>query len=97
MIFCTISEPFAPSITSVSCVAGARSSTASSRIGVLRAVDDVGPLHQFVQIRRLEIRTVPAQPCAIYLVQERKFGSYIFRPLVSLRKCSASSGVRNAL
>jgi hypothetical protein len=67
------------------------------RVGVLRAVDDIGPFDQFVEVRRLETEAFFAATVAMYMVQERKLGSYIFRPLVSRRKFSASSGVRNAL
>ena len=38
---------------------------------------------QLVQIRRIEAESSRAT-VAMYLVQERKLGSYIFRPLVSL-------------
>ena len=73
MIFWTISEPLTPSITSVSFMAGAPSSTAYFALAILRAVDDVGPVHQLVQIGRVKPHFSRAM-VAMNFVHERKLG-----------------------
>ena len=46
------------------------SSTAVFGVGVLRAVDDVGPLHQVVKVRRLESRSGRARSSRMNIVQD---------------------------
>ena len=96
MMFCTISEPLAPSITSVRRMAGATRFTASSAEAYW--APSTMSAHSTSSARSGASKPKRSRATvAMYMVQERKLGSYIFLPLVSRRKCSASSGVRKAL
>ncbi len=60
IIFCTVSDPWAPSITRVSRVAGAHQIDSFLGRRVLRPVDDVGPFDQLCQVRRVKSEAFPS-------------------------------------
>ncbi len=64
---------------------------------ILRSVDDVGPGDQVVEVRRMEAEAVARDGGDVFGARPEIGGRTFFWPLVSLRKCSWSSGVRKAL
>jgi len=96
MIFFTISDSLAASITRVSFMAGSRISTAVLASEILRSVDITDQCTRSREVRRVKAKAL-AGHVQINACTTCSWGRRACRPLVSRRKCSASSGVRNAL